>query len=181
MNLHERGVGDGDLIERARDGNHDALEALYERHGQMLFALAYHLLCSREDAEEVVQDLFVGLPLSLRRYEEQGAFVAWLRRIVVRLSLDRLRRESRRAALPIDPAMASTAHTLEPELSDLRTALERAIAVLPQDQRTVFVLKDVHGYSHAEIAEMLGIRKGTSEVRHFRAVRTLRRALEEYR
>lgn len=167
-------------MSRLRAGDTAAIESLYSLHGPVLYGLAYRLTNSRPDAEEIVQDVFVGLPLALRTYTEQGAFGAWLRRIAARMSIDRLRKTSRRAEVGLASAHAAATRSAASKL-DAREALERALATLPDALRSVFVLKEVEGYSHAEIAELLGIRRGTSEVRLLRAIRRLRQELEEDR
>jgi len=168
------------LLARLRIGDDHALESLYHLHARRLFGLALRLTNSRDDAAEIIQDVFVGLPLALRSYAEQGAFGAWLRRITARLCLDRLRRNRRRHEVRLEPdhqgAVASPAGKI-----DAREALEHAVATLPEALRSVFVLKEVEGYSHSEIADLLGIRRGTSEVRLLRAIRRLRQELEEDR
>lgn len=182
ISVHERSTEIA-LIERARAGDPDALGTLYQRHAEPLFRLAFRLLGSAAEAEDLVQDLFVGLPEALRRYEERGALEAWLRRVVVRMALMRFRRDRRRGEvalpdpeLPGAPSVGASAERLS-----LRLALAEAIRGLSDSLRTVFVLREVEGYSHAEIAEMLGIRVGTSEVRLHRAIRLLRQTLRNDR
>jgi len=164
------------LVERLRAGDQGALEAIYHRHAGGLLGIARRLTGSRAEAEDVVQDVFVGLPLAVRRYREQGAFVGWLRTVTVRVALDRLRREARRRQVPLDPLLDRSREP-GPEAVGDRLELERAITGLPDALRTVFVLKEIAGYSHGEIGRILGIRTGTSEVRLCRAIRTLRRVL----
>ena len=171
---------EGTLVSRLRAGDTSAIEGLYSLHGARLFGLAYRLTNSRSDAEEIVQDVFVGLPLALRAYAEQGAFGSWIRRIAARLSIDRLRRQSRRREVELTPAHSPTVNSAAGGV-DARDALERALTTLPDVLRSVFVLKEVEGYSHSEIAELLGIRRGTSEVRLLRAIRRLRQELEDDR
>src|SRR5438094_7528073 len=79
------------LIAEARAGSPDALSALYLEHGAALFRLAYRLVRAREDAEDVVHDVFVGLTEALRRYEERGSLVGWLQRVTARVALISLR------------------------------------------------------------------------------------------
>ena len=165
---------DAALVQRLSTGDLDALDALFHRHASALLNLARRITGSAVDAEDVVQDLFVGLPMAVRRYAERGSFGAWLRTVTVRLALDRVRRRTRRHEVALDLAGEQTAVSETPEV---RWDLEGAIAVLPDDLRMVFVLKEVEGFFHAEIGRLLGIRTGTSEVRLHRAVRALRHAL----
>lgn len=170
---HERS-DDAALVERLSTGDLEALDALFHRHSSALLNLARRVTGSAVDAEDVVQDLFVGLPVAVRRYSERGSFGAWLRTVTVRLALDRVRRRTRRHEVALDFGDEQTAASGTPEV---RWDLERALAALPHDLRVVFVLKEVEGFSHAEISRLLGIRTGTSEVRLHRAMRALRRAL----
>ncbi len=134
------------------------------------------MLGSRADAEDVVHDLFVGLPEALRRYEDRGRLDQWLTRIIIRLSLMHLRNERRRRSTPLMdmPQLAGT------ERSDARlelTELEQAVMALPTGLRAVFVLRQVEGYSYEEIAALLDISVGASRVRLTRAIERLRRTL----
>jgi RNA polymerase sigma-70 factor (ECF subfamily) len=165
---------DAALVERLSNGDLEALDALFHRYASALLNLARRVTGSSVDAEDVVQDLFVGLPMAVRRYAERGSFGAWLRTVTVRLALDRVRRRTRRHEVDLDLAGEQTAVSETPEV---RWDIEGAIAALPDDLRMVFVLKEVEGFSHAEIGRLLGIRTGTSEVRLHRAMRALRRAL----
>src|SRR5436190_1045128 len=94
----------GSLMAEARAGSPDALSALYLEHGAALFRLAYRLVRAREDAEDVVHDVFVGLPEALRRYEERGSLVGWLKRVTARVALMRLRSGKRRREVALDGA-----------------------------------------------------------------------------
>jgi len=170
-------LDDATLVERLRNGDLRALDDLFHRHAHSLLGVAYRLTGSAADAEDVVQDVFVGLPVALRRYAERGSFAGWLRTVTVRLALDRMRRRERRREIPLDSTVERDAGDSSAAGADVRWELERALATLPDALRAVFMLKEVEGYSHAEIGQMLGIRRGTSEVRLHRAIRTLRRVL----
>jgi RNA polymerase sigma-70 factor (ECF subfamily) len=173
---------DAALVERLRTGDSQALDHLFHRHATSLLGVAYRLTGSSADAEDVVQDLFVGLPLALRRYVEQGSFAGWLRTVTARLALDRIRRREGRREVALDLAVERAARGAgDAGAMEARWELEEALAALPDALRVVLVLKEVEGYSHAEIGRMLGIRTGTSEVRLHRAIRTLRRVLGEQR
>ncbi|HEV8358329.1 MAG TPA: sigma-70 family RNA polymerase sigma factor [Gemmatimonadales bacterium] len=163
------------VVAAARAGDPAALAMLYRRFADAALAVAYRLLLSRADAEDVVHDLFLGLPEALRKYEERGALAAWLKRVTVRLALSRLRAPSRRE-VALEAAHAVATRPADPAG---RIDLVDALAALPASLRAVLVLKEIEGFSHAEIAGMLGISTGASEVRLHRALRTMRRALSE--
>ncbi|NOT06783.1 MAG: sigma-70 family RNA polymerase sigma factor [Gemmatimonadales bacterium] len=165
-------LGDpAELIRAVSAGSNDALGALYQRYSGKVFAIAYHIVGSRAEAEDILQDVFVGLPRLLRRYEDRGRFDSWLARVVSRTALMGLRRAKPTLSLPVADIAARTEPVLE------RLAVGEALAALPLLLRQVFLLHEVEGYDHDEIAEMLGIRVGTSYVRLHRAWHHLRRAL----
>src|SRR5688500_4919658 len=158
---------DARLVPRLQAGDRGALDELFRRHAAPLLRLAHALV--DDDAEDVVQDVFVGLALALRGYEERGAFGAWLRGVTVRTALARRRQRARRRETALQ-AELPTADARDPS-NDI--ALREALRALPETLRQVAVLKLVAGYSHAEIGSLLDIRPGTSEVRLFRAIRRL--------
>ncbi len=167
-----------DLAARARGGSTDALAELYARFAGPLMAVAFHLTGSAADAEDVLHDVFVGLPEALRHYDERGTLESWLKRVTARVALSRLRAVRRRRevaidALPHAPALGTPAERGVDDLAALRRALDR----LPESLRTVFVLREIEGYTHAEIAAMLAISPRASEVRLHRAMRALRAQL----
>jgi RNA polymerase sigma-70 factor, ECF subfamily len=165
------------LIEAVRAGNPEALAALYREHGAALYRLAYRLTGTREEAEDVVHDVFVGLPEALAHYEERGKFPSWLKRVAARQALLRLRSRQRRREVSLDVADQNP----RPPVDANVTALEGAVKGLPDSLRVVIVLKEVEGYSHSEVAALLGISVAASRVRAARALARLRKALEDGR
>jgi RNA polymerase sigma-70 factor, ECF subfamily len=166
---------DAELLAAARAGRLGAVGELYRRHADDVYTLALRMLGSADDADDVLQDVFVGLPRALRGYRDEGRFGAWLQRVTVRVALMRLRagRRKRETLLPSDGApeiaAAGGAHPLD------RVALERALARLPDKLRIVFVLKEIEGYAHHEIATLLGITAGAAMTRLSRAWDALRK------
>lgn len=161
-------------VARLRAGGSAALAALYDQFGADLYRLAHRLTGSRPDAEDVVHDVFVGLPEALARYEERGQLGAWLKRVTTRVALMRLRASDRRREVRIEAAAGVPLLGGDPVAN---TDLQRAIVALPEHLRLVLVLKEVEGYSHDEVAGALGITVGASRVRLVRALKMLRRAL----
>ncbi|MGI8498514.1 MAG: RNA polymerase sigma factor [Gemmatimonadaceae bacterium] len=167
---------DPELVDLVREGSAEALGELYARHGDALMAVALRLTGSSADAEDVVHDVFLGLPEALRRYEERGTFESWLRQLAARVALTRLRSISRQQEVSLGQLPLIATSPSANSLGD-GVALAGAIAALRPALRAVFVLKVVEGYPHAQIAEMLGISVGASEVRLVRAIKSLRRIL----
>ena len=168
-----------ELLRRVQLGDPEALGDLYDAFGASLFRLAFRLTGTREDAEDVVHDVFVGLPEALSRYEERGRLGAWLSRVTARVALMRHRSRNHRREVGLEGADRVAAPARD-QRSD-HTGLQGAVDALPVALRSVLVLKEMEGYSHAEIAEMLGISTVTSRVRLLRALRRLRRELEDHR
>ena len=166
-----------ELVERARDGSADALSELYVRYGRALMALAFRLMRSRADAEDVLHDVFLGLPEALQHYEERGSLESWLKRVTARVALSRLRSRSRANEVELLDDIAAPPSSATDALGDI-AAVQRAIDALPDALRIVFVLREVEGYSHQEIADLLNITTTASGVRLHRAIRSLRRVLE---
>lgn len=167
------------IVARARAGDVSALGELYGRYARMLLALARRLLGSAEDAEDVLHDVFLGLPEALRQYEERGSLESWLKRLTARVALNRLRSHGRRREIALDGAL-STRRGGADAVHDA-IALQAAIDDLSDALRAVFVLKEIEGFSHAEIGALLQITPGASEVRLHRAIRSLRHSLDPNR
>ncbi|MGE0439240.1 MAG: RNA polymerase sigma factor [Gemmatimonadales bacterium] len=162
-----------DLIGAIRNGSPEALATAYERHALDVLRVAYRITGNRADAEDVLQDVFVGLPRALQRYRESGRFGAWLKQVAARTALMRLRRLRRETALSefAEPIAGSGA-----DLVVDRVAAAAVLDRMPPGLRRVFLLKEVDGYSHREVATLLGISIPASEVRLHRAWQFIQRA-----
>lgn len=173
---HDRTLADG-----VRAGDPAAMSEVYVRHGPALVRAAYGLTGSAQDAEDIVQDLFVGLPEAIGKFDGSGSLGGWLRRVVARMALMRLRAGRRRRE--DDDAEIEVLPRVDRALDALadRLTLDQALRALPVDLRVVFVLKEVEGYRHDEIAGLLGIRRNTAEVRLHRARKLLQRLLGDDR
>ena len=169
-------VTETELIASARAGSLEALGELYGLHSDAVYTTAYRMTGSRDDAADVLQDVFVGLPRALRSYGESGRFAGWLKRVTVRTALMRMRHARRKSEISLSD---TDVNAVESEARPLdRIAIERAIAALPERLRISFMLREVEGYSHAEIADMLGISPENSATRVSRAWSMLRKAVE---
>ena len=166
-----------DVLEAVRRGSRSALSELYRAHADAVFSLAYRVTGSREDAEDVLQDVFVGLPRSLKSYDERGRFESWLKRVVVRASAMRLRSATRRREQPLDESGPLSRRDASVSGVIDRLVLERALTRMPDAMRTVFMLREIEGYSHDEIGGLLGISAGASATRLSRAWSFLRKEL----
>ena len=168
-----------EVVRRAQAGDEAAFEALYREHTGRVFALCLRLSGDRGRATELTQDVFVRCWEQLRSFRGESAFGSWLYRLAVNVVWSTNRGDRRREAR-VRPVEDPGAHEPRREAPPpgLRLDLERAIATLPDGAREVFVLYDIEGYRHEEIARMTGIAVGTSKAQLFRARRLLRERLE---
>lgn len=155
------------LVRAARSGDVDAFEALYRRHGDRIYALCLRMTGDPAAAEDLTQDAFVRAWSKLGGFRFESAFGTWLHRLAVNVVLRALEKR-REATLDAVPELGAA-----PRPSGLAIDLERAIGALPPRARLVFLLHDVEGYKHAEIAEATGIAVGTSKAQLHRARRLL--------
>ncbi|OLC06532.1 MAG: hypothetical protein AUJ01_05225 [Acidobacteria bacterium 13_1_40CM_3_65_5] len=172
-----------DLVARAQAGDQTAFRELYRRHAGRVYALCLRLTGDARDADERTQDVFVRLWDKVRSFRGDSAFSSWLHRLTVNVVLNERRttgRRERRIMPAEDPGEVAGAQHAAPlqESAGLSIDLERAIAELPDGAREVFVLYDIEGYGHGEIAQLAGIAEGTSKAQLFRARRLLREKLE---
>ena len=176
------------LVIAAQGGDLTAFNALVTRHERAVYALCYRMLRETTAAEDAAQDTFVKAWASLRSF--RGAlFRPWVLRIATNRCYDVLRARGRRPAdsldaelVEVEPRWTSQSTDNEhPEAfaarSELSGALERALSSLPDDQRVVMILSDVHGHSYDEIADILGVAIGTVKSRISRSRSRLREIL----
>jgi RNA polymerase sigma-70 factor, ECF subfamily len=164
---------DAELIEGCKRGNRRAYERLYELHAARLKSIAFHLVGSRADAEDAVQETFLKVYRAMDGFEGQSSLSTWMCRILINCCYDVLRKQHRTAEQPARAVAAS-----ESKLP-LRMALERALEKLNERQRIVFLLFEVEGLRHSEIAAVLQVPEGTSRSWLFEAKRELKRSLME--
>jgi RNA polymerase sigma-70 factor (ECF subfamily) len=170
--------GEG-LVDAARRGDLNAFEELYRMHVGRVYALCLRLAADSAKAEELTQDVFVRLWEKLGSFRGESALSTWLHRVAVNLVFDRMRSEARRSSrLSLVEDLSVLEGPPPPFESGARLDLEKAIALLPPGARAVFVLHDVEGYRHEEIARLLSVAEGTSKGQLHRARRLLREMLQ---
>jgi RNA polymerase sigma-70 factor (ECF subfamily) len=171
---------DADDVALAAAGDRRAFERLYRAHANRVFSICARMVADRTMAEELTQDVFVRAWDKLSLYRGESAFTTWLHRLAVNVVLNARksdgirRRRFDQDAGEIDEMPHASASSWSPGAA---IDLEAAIATLPPGARKVFVLHDVEGYKHEEIAEMLGITAGGSKAQLHRARLLLREAL----
>lgn len=165
----------------AAGGDRRAFERLYRAHVGRVYALCVRMAGDRALAEELTQDAFVRAWEKLSSFRGDSSFGTWIHRVAVNVVINRLqaeRRDRKRAATGWDEDEDVVASLpARPTAPGERMDLEKAIAALPPGARRIFVLHDVEGYRHEEIAEQLGITSGGSKAQLHRARLLLREAL----
>ena len=172
---------DAALAAACRSGDLSGYERLYAAHGAKMKNLARNLLGSSADAEDAVQDTFLKVQRSIAGFRGQSSFLTWTYRILINTCYDARRSRMRKKEVARDDDSEETPR-IEPRAPgahpSLRMALERALETLTPHQRDVFLLYEVEGFHHAEIAAMLDMTETASKNTLFLAKRNLRQMLE---
>ena len=183
------------LVSRAKAGEPDAFRALVVRYQRKVYAVALGIVKDPDLAWDVAQEAFVRVHGHLAEFEGKAAFSTWLFRIATHLSIDTVRRERTSHKDDVDEVneahlaeggegILSTSLGNDPRENALRRELagkiQEALATLPEKHRTILVLREVEGLSYEELAERLGIHKGTVMSRLFHARKKMQAALRRY-
>jgi RNA polymerase sigma-70 factor (ECF subfamily) len=182
-------LSEAEAIQRARNGDRSVFEYLYRLHSRRVYALCLRMVGNTADAEDLTQEAFLLLLRKIHTFRGESAFSTWLHRLAVNLVLMRLRKKSP-PIVPIEATPDPDDETASPsndigapdlllEGSIDRINLERCIAQLPVGYRSIFVLHDIQGYEHNEIAEILGRSVGDSKSQLHKARTRLREQLHE--
>src|SRR3982075_4427366 len=180
-------LNDDELVARSMGGDAESFNQLILRWERPIYALAYRVIGREEDARDVAQETFLRAFRALKGFRGQAKFSSWLYRIALNLCRDWIRRERRAPVVqpPEDVDLIEMAAAAEPSESiedlvarkDLSRLVEQAMALLPEDQRTAIVLKEYHGLTFQEIAELVGCPLSTGKTRLYQGVIVLRREL----
>jgi RNA polymerase sigma-70 factor (ECF subfamily) len=174
---------DHGLAVAAAQGDVRAFEELYERHNRRVYSLCLRMTRNVAEAEDLAQEAFIQLSRKIGSFRGDSAFTTWLHRLTVNQVLMHFRKASVKreqttedGETPVQIVGGTENPNAMPVLD--RIALDKALAGLPPGYRTVFVLHDVEGYDHEEIAKMLGVAVGTSKSQLHKARMKLRRLLK---
>jgi RNA polymerase sigma-70 factor (ECF subfamily) len=182
----DRRPTDLDLIHSTQSGSTEAFDELMKRYAASIYRVTYALTRNHADADDLSQEAFIRAYRAIGRFDPQYQFYTWIRRIAVNLCFNHLKRSHRvrLQPLPIADGESESVDIADPkasaEGSGLRRDLDAALARLPVDQRTIFMLRVDEELSYNEIAAALGIPVGTVMSRLNRAREKLRLLLKEY-
>lgn len=175
---------DESLVMKAREGDFDAFEMLFDRHRNLVYRFAYQMAPRRDDAEDIVQEVFVRAFQNLYRYRDEAKFTTWLLRIATNLGTDRARMTQRRHNLEQQEAAGSLSwmtigSSIDDPVENLETermneTLRQAILSLPEHHRNVIILRDIQEMEYPDMAQILNCTVGGAKLRVLRARRALR-------
>ena len=181
---------DEELVARSRGGDADSFNQLVLRWERPIYALAYRVIGREEDARDVCQETFLRAFRALPGFKGQAKFSSWLYRIALNLCRDWIRRQRRAPTLQppegvelVDLAAdRKPAESIEDLVSrrELSAVVEEAMVLLPEEQRTAIVLKEYHGMTFQEIADLQGCPLSTVKTRVYQGLSVLRRHLEKH-
>jgi RNA polymerase sigma-70 factor, ECF subfamily len=180
----QESISEAQWVARAQHGDEEAFKTLFELYHRRVYSLCWRMTRSAAEAEDLTQDALLLFFRKLPTFRGESTLATWLHRMVVNVVLMHLRKK-RPQQVPLDEAEPGEDApkrqygTPDRRLKDcaLRVTLERAISSLPSGYRSVFVLHDIHGYEHAEIAEMIGCSPGNSKSQLHKARLKLRHFL----
>jgi RNA polymerase sigma-70 factor, ECF subfamily len=175
---------DAALVERCRNGDLAAFEEIYRAHSGRLFSVACRLVGNPADAEDLLQEIFLAAHRKLDTFRGESALGTWLYRLATNLCLDHLRSRAGRSnqltdALDDEPGLFDGSTSTLAEQTVAKMDIERALARLPDGCRAAFVLHDIEGLEHREVAAILGVAEGTSKSQVHKARLKLRALLRQ--
>jgi len=168
-----------ELIMQAKAGSHAAFEALYRMHLGHVYGICMRILTDRSKAEEMTQKIFIHAWMKLQSFRGESRFSSWLYRLSVNMILDQLKLVGWKNDSEIRNEQTKFTGALSFEPShNLRLDLNNAIDSLPRQARIIFVMHDIAGYTHEEIAEAMKLSPGTCKAQLSRARKILREVLK---
>jgi len=185
-------MSEEEVILRAQRGDNQAFDHLMQGVQGRIYALLYNMTSSKEDAEDLLQDVFIKAHKALPKFKGNSSFYTWVYRIGVNRAINFVKRRKKRQGLSLDdldlgierdPALVDMANSETPDrairLKELQEKLNVALQSLSEKHRTVVIMHDIQGMPHHEIAEVLGCSSGTVRSRLFYARRELQAILSE--
>lgn len=164
-----------ELIEGCLKNDRKLQKALYERYCKAMFTISFRILNNYDDANDSLQEAFIQIFKNIETFKKQSTLGSWIKSIVIRTALKKQR--GQKYMDTIDEDRDDSPIEWDDNLTGKQ--LEKAIQALPTGCRSVFILAEVEGYAHKEIAEMLGISEGTSKSQLFHSKKLLQKTLKD--
>ncbi|MEL6560286.1 MAG: RNA polymerase sigma factor [Bacteroidota bacterium] len=168
-----------DLIDRCLKNDRAAQRSLYMKYKDAMFTILFRILNDREEASDALQDVFVSVFKGLHQFKHQSTIGAWIKTITVRTGIAKQKKLVKMYAEELESIQVSEPVVWPDGLTS--EALEKAIAALPDGYRTSFLLIEVEGYTHKEVATMMNKSEGTSKSQLYHAKKALQKILKDYR
>ena len=172
------------LVERAQNGDSGAFNLLMKRWQGRIYRVAYRYFADSDDAKEITQKTFITIYRKLDTLAEPGKFSSWIYRVANNLCLDELKRAGRRKSQPLEHVAETSNGNGTPEKDlesqELGEILQKALMLLPDEQRVVVILKEFEGLKFREIAEILDESENTIKSRMYYGLRSLREILKKW-
>jgi RNA polymerase sigma-70 factor (ECF subfamily) len=156
-----------DVVRRCQDGDTQAMEMVYMGYKSPLFNLAYRFARDYSSSKDLLQDIFINIFINIDSLRAPEAFNSWLYRIAINTCISFVRQKRKANEVSLDEI--ENTHFSEEVDHPMRQQLEQAVKILPIKQKTVFLLHDVQGFTHTEIAQMTQFSEGTSKSQLFKA------------
>lgn len=184
---------DSELIARTQAGDAAAFDELIVKYSPRLYGLVYNMTSNHEDTNDLLQDIWAKAFRSIKGFRGQSSFYTWIHSIGVNMTINFLKKRSRRHHMSLDDVdsgiqndkefielTATSTPVREADLGELQQRLNEALQKLSPDHRAVVTMFDIQGMPHAEIAKIMGVSEGTVRSRLFYAHRQLQNFLSEF-
>lgn len=180
-----------DLVERAKSGDIEAFEQLVISCQKKVFNIAYRMIGNYEDANELAQEVFLKAFRSIKKFKGDSLFSTWIYKVTANVCLDEIRKRKKKVVISLDreiefndgevkrqiPDNAPTPD-MEAETNELKSAVNESIAQLPDDYKSMIILRDIQGFSYDEISKIVNCPEGTVKSRINRARQALKKILQ---
>ncbi len=184
---------DRELVRRAQAGDTEAFDSLVIKFSPRLYGMVYHMTSNRDDAHDLLQDVFAKAYRSLKRFRGKSTFYTWIYSIATNMTLNHLKKRNRRAAQSLDDvdsgiqnddAMIDLRHIANPRqqsrIHELQKKLNESLQALSEEHRAVVTMFDIQGMPHAQISKILNVSEGTVRSRLYYAHQQLQSHLSDY-
>lgn len=183
-----------ELIEKAKSGDVEAFEKLIEGCQKKVFNIAFRMIGNYDDASELAQEVFLKAYKSIKNFKGDSLFNTWIYKVTTNVCLDEIRKRKNKKVISLDEDIEYDGSEIKRQIKDetpgpeltaesneLKKAVNESINVLPEDYKTVIILRDIQGFSYEEISNIINCPEGTVKSRINRARQALKKILQQKR